>query len=85
MLSPPSKERAFGGIVSVFSFSGLHLDNVTSPDSVEVNKVYTRALALYKLSIRSSVWSLKPSLCLLARIFCCCAFFFMPEHLADKC
>lgn len=55
MLSPPSKERAFGGIVSVFSFSGLHLDNVTSPDSVEVNKVYTRALALYKLSIRSSV------------------------------
>lgn len=40
---------------SVLSLSGPHLDNVASPDSREVNKVYTRALALYKLNIRSSV------------------------------
>lgn len=30
MLLLPSKGRGFGRIVSVFSFSGLHLDNVTS-------------------------------------------------------
>jgi len=85
MSSLPERESAFGGIASVFLFSGLHLDNVASPNSKEVNKVYTGVLALYELNIRSSVWSLKPSLLLLAQIFCCCAFFFMPEHLADKC
>lgn len=49
------KREGFGRDCSVCSFSGLHLDNVASPDSREVNKVYTRALALYKLNIRSSV------------------------------
>lgn len=49
------KSEGFGRDCSVCSFSGLHLDNVASPDSREVNKVYTRALALYKLNIRNSV------------------------------
>lgn len=49
------KREGFGRDCSVFSFSGLHLDNGTSPDCGEVNKVYTRALVLYKLNIRSSV------------------------------
>lgn len=49
------KREGFGRDCSVGSFSGLHLDNVASPDSREVNKVYTGALALYKLNIRSSV------------------------------
>lgn len=49
------KREGFGRDCSVSSFSGLHLDNVASPDSRKVNRVYSRALALYKLNIRSSV------------------------------